>query len=150
MLTSIPTWLIYALLAALCAAGVSIFGKIGMKGLNSDMATAARSIAQATFVVAFVIIQGGLQHVAALRERPIAVTMVLLSGVAGGLSWIFGFRALQLADVSQVSPVDKLSVPLAILLSVLLLKDRPSLYNWIGIVLIVGGAYLCSLPRPVH
>jgi transporter family protein len=149
-----PLWLTYALLAALCAAGVSIFGKFGMKNVNADMATAARSVVQATFVVVFVIIQGGFQHLAALRDRHVAIAfpiaMVILSGVAGGLSWIFGFRALELADVSQVSPIDKLSVPLAIVLSVLLLKDRPSLWNWLGIVLIVGGAYLCSLPRPVQ
>lgn len=141
------TWLTYALLAALCAALVSIFGKIGMRDVNSDLATAARSIVQAAFVVGFVVVIGGLQHLAALRERPVALVMILLSGGAGGLSWIFGFRALQLAAVSQVSPVDKLSVPIAIVVSVLLLGDRPSGANWAGVVLIVTGAYLTALPR---
>jgi transporter family protein len=140
-------WLFYALLAAICAAAISIFGKIGMKGLNADMATAARSIVQAAFVVGFVVVMGGLQHLGALRERPLAITMVLLSGVAGGLSWIFGFRALQLAAVSQVSPIDKLSVPIAVVLSVLLLGDRPSAMNWLGVVMIALGAYFTSLPR---
>lgn len=142
-----PQWLIYALLAAITAALVSIFGKVGMKEVNPDLATAARSIVQAGFVVGFVIVMGGLQHLGALAGRPLALTMVLLSGVAGGLSWIFGFRALQLAAVSQVSPVDKLSVPIAILLSVLLLGDRPSGLNWLGIAMIVGGVYLTALPR---
>lgn len=140
-------WLVYALLAAFTAALVSIFGKVGMKDVNSDLATAARSVVQATFVVIFAISVGRLQHLGSLAERPLAVTMVILSGVAGGLSWIFSFRALQLAAVSQVSPVDKLSVPIAILLSVMLLGDRPSGLNWVGIVLIVGGVYLTSLPR---
>ncbi len=142
-----PTWLMYALLAAGTAAMVSIFGKIGMKEINADLSTAARSIVQAAFVVIFVITMGGLQHLSALRDRPLALTMVVLSGIAGGLSWIFSFRALQLAAVSQVSPVDKLSVPIAILLSVMLLGDRPSGLNWLGIALIVGGVYLTALPR---
>jgi len=142
-----PTWLMYALLAAGTAALVSIFGKIGMKEINADLSTAARSIVQAAFVVIFVITMGGLQHLSALRDRPLALTMVVLSGIAGGLSWIFSFRALQLAAVSQVSPVDKLSVPIAILLSVMLLGDRPSGLNWLGIALIVGGVYLTALPR---
>lgn len=140
-------WLMYALLGAFTAALVSIFGKIGMKDINSDLATAARSIVQATFVVLFAISVGRLQHLGSLSERPLAITMVVLSGVAGGLSWIFSFRALQLAAVSQVSPVDKLSVPIAILLSVLLLGDRPSGLNWLGIVMIVGGVYLTAIPR---
>ena len=140
-------WLLYALLAAGCAAAISIFGKVGMKGVNADLATAARSVVQAAFVVSFVVVMGGLQHLGSLRERPLALTMVLLSGVAGGLSWIFGFRALQLASVSQVSPIDKLSVPIAVVLSVLLLGDRPSGMNWLGVVMIAVGAYFTSLPR---
>jgi transporter family protein len=141
------TWVIYALLAALCAALVSIFGKIGMLEVNSDLATAARSVVQAAFVVGFMVVMGGMQHLGALRDRPVAMIMVLLSGVAGGLSWLFGFRALQVAHVSQVSPLDKLSVPIAIVLSVLLLGDRPSAANWLGVGLIVTGAYLTALPR---
>ncbi|HEV7298499.1 MAG TPA: EamA family transporter [Tepidisphaeraceae bacterium] len=141
------TWLIYALLAAVCAAAISIFGKIGMQGLNADIATAARSVVQAAFVVVFVLTMGGLQHIAALRDRPLALSMVILSGVAGGLSWIFGFRALQLAAVSQVSPIDKLSVPIAVVLSVILLGDRPSGMNWLGVGMIAVGAYFASLPR---
>jgi transporter family protein len=144
------TWLIYALLAAVCAALVSIFGKIGMKDVNSDLATAARSVVQAGFVVAFAAVTGLFQHARALFDRPVSVTMVVLAGVAGGLSWIFGFRALQIAEVSQVSPIDKLSVPIAVLLSVILLKDRPSGTNWLGIALIVIGAYLTSVPRTHH
>jgi transporter family protein len=140
-------WLLYALLAAVCAASISIFGKIGMKGLNADLATAARSVVQAAFVVGFVVAMGGLQHLGALRDRPLAIGMVILSGVAGGLSWIFGFRALQLAAVSQVSPIDKLSVPIAVVLSVLLLGDRPSAMNWLGVTMIALGAYFTTLPR---
>jgi transporter family protein len=138
---SIPWWL-YALLGAFCAALVSIFGKIGMKGVDSDLATAIRSVVQAGFVVAFALIVGVMSNLRAVHGR--ALTMITLSGVAGGLSWIFMFRALQKADVSQVGPIDKLSMPLAIILAVVLLHERPTSVNWIGIVMIVAGVYLAA------
>jgi len=84
-----------------------------------------------------------------LTTRPIALAMVIASGVAGGLSWIFAFRALRLADASQVAPIDKLSMPLGVLLAVLILRERPTAVNWSGIVLIAVGAYLAARPRPV-
>lgn len=140
-------WLHYALLAAVCAASINIFGKIGMKGLDSDLATAVRSVVQALFVVAFVIVIGSFSKVSTLRGRPLALTMICLCGVAGGLSWIFAFRALQLSDVSKVAPIDKLSMPLGIVLAVLLLRERPSLLNWAGILMIAAGAYLTTWPR---
>ena len=74
--------------------------------------------------------------------------MVVASGIAGGLSWIFAFRAIQIADVSKVAPIDKLSLPLGILFAVAILGERPTLVNWIGIALVVVGAYLATL-RPV-
>jgi transporter family protein len=77
-----------------------------------------------------------------------ALTMIVLSGIAGAVSWLFYFKAIQVGTVSQVAPIDKLSMPLAVLLAVLLLGDRPSGINWLGITLIAGGAYLASLPRP--
>src|SRR5215211_1924706 len=96
---SIPWWL-YALLGAVCAALVSIFGKVGMKDVNSDLATAVRSVVQAGFVVAFAACVGVMTTVRTIHSR--AWTFIVLSGVAGGLSWIFMFRALQKADVSRV------------------------------------------------
>jgi transporter family protein len=71
--------------------------------------------------------------------------MVILSAVAGATSWLFYFKALQVADASRVAPIDKLSMPLAILLAVLFLGERPSGVNWLGIALIAGGAYLATL-----
>ena len=138
---SIPWWA-YALLAALCAALVSIFGKVGMRGVNSDLATAVRSIVQAGFVVAFAAGAGVVTNLRQLHGR--AAAMIILSGVAGGLSWIFMFRALQQADVSRVGPIDKLSMPLAILIAVMLLGERPTGLNWTGIAMIVAGAYLAA------
>ena len=140
-------WLHYALLSAACAASINVLGKFGMEGVNSDLATAVRSIVQAAFVGVFAAGVGAWSSVGQLRSRPVAVASIVACGVAGGLSWIFGFRALHLAAVSQVAPIDKLSMPLGVLLAVLLLHDRPTLTNWCGILLIAGGAYLATWPR---
>jgi bacterial/archaeal transporter family protein len=146
-------WLQFAILAAVCAAAINIFGKIGMSGIDADLSTAIRSVVQAAFVVGFVTVLGTWHKIKDLSNRPLAICMIICSGVAGGLSWIFAFRALKLAHVSQVAPIDKLSMPLGILLAVIILGDRPSLTNWIGILMIAGGAYLAtwktSKPDPV-
>ena len=140
-------WLRYALLAAMCAASINILGKIGMRGIDSDLSTAIRSVVQAIFVVGFAAVIGSWHKFGDLRGRPLALSMICLCGVAGGLSWIFAFRALQLTDASKVAPIDKLSMPIGILLAVLLLRERPSLINWAGILLIAGGAYLAVWPK---
>jgi transporter family protein len=75
-----------------------------------------------------------------------AIGMIVLSGLAGALSWLFYFRAIQVATVAQVAPIDKLSMPIAVILAVMFLGDRPSTMNWIGIALIAGGAVLAALP----
>jgi bacterial/archaeal transporter family protein len=142
------TWLVYAVLGAVCAALLNLTAKVGLKGVNSDLATAIRSIVQAGFVIAFAAVVGVFRHVGELQGNVKAYVSVVLAGVLGGLSWIFMFRALSLADVSKVSPVDKLSMPLGIVLAVLFLRERPSGVNWIGIVLIVAGTYLASKSRP--
>src|SRR5260370_16125299 len=96
-------WLHYAILAALCAASINIFGKIGMKGLDSDVSTAVRSVVQAIFVVTFAAIIGSMSKLGDLRGRPLAIGMIVLSGVAGGLSWIFAVPPLKMADDSPVA-----------------------------------------------
>ena len=147
MPTSTPTWLVYAILAALCAASINVFAKIGMKDINPDLSTAMRSVVQAVFVVTFAAVIGAFGHVGPLRGRPLAMGMIVLSGMAGGLSWIFAFRAVHLAEVAKVAPIDKLSLPLGILLAVIVLGERPSVVNWVGILVIAGGAYLATMPK---
>src|SRR5215213_3194355 len=139
-------WFYYALAAAFSAAMINVLAKFGMKGVDKDLATAIRSIVQALFVVGFASVVGVFRNFGQLHGK--AVTSIVLTGICGGLSWIFVFRALQLADVAKVSPIDKLSMPLGILLAVIILKERPSATNWLGILLIVGGAYLAALPKP--
>jgi transporter family protein len=139
------TWIIYALLAAGTAALVSIFGKVGMEGVNSDLATGVRSIVQMLFVVGVVMCLGLANQVKTLHGK--AMIMIVLSGVAGGASWLFGFRALHLAKVGKVAPLDKLSVPLAALLAFMFLGERLAWKNWAGIGLITIGAYLVALKK---
>jgi len=143
----IPLWLVYAILAALCAAMINILGKLGLKGVNSDLATALRSIVQAAFVVAFAAIVGVFGRMSDLHGNTKAYLSIAGAGVLGGLSWIFAFRALSLAEASKVAPIDKLSMPISVILAFLLLGERPTGLNWMGIGLIVAGAYLATLSK---
>ena len=136
-------WIVYALLGALTAALVSFFGKIGMEGIDSDLATTVRSIVQMLFVV-LVALGFGLQSKIGTLHRK-ALLMIVLSGIAGGASWIFSFRALRLNQISRVAPLDKLSVPIAAVLAVIFLGEPVGWKNWAGIALITGGAYLVAM-----
>src|SRR5689334_2785759 len=110
-------WLQYALLSALCASLVGIFGKVGMKGIDANLATAFRSVVQALFVLAVCTALGTWTHAGPLHAK--AVLSIIAAGVAGGASWLFYFKALQAGTVAQVAPIDKLSMPLAVLLAVI-------------------------------
>jgi transporter family protein len=133
-------------MSAMAAALVGIFGKVGMKEVDSNLATAIRSIVMTLFLVAFWLTRGNLAKIQSLHGK--AIGMIALSGLAGALSWLFYFKALQVGTVSQVAPIDKLSMPLAVVLAVILLKDRPTAINWCGIFLIAVGALLAAHPKP--
>lgn len=136
------SWLFYALLSAVSAALVSIFGKIGLAGLDSNVATAVRAIIMAVFLTGVVAVQGNLHQLPdALADRR-GLFFVALSGIAGAVSWLFYFMALKTGRVSQVAPIDKLSVVFAVLLSMLLLGERVSLFHGIGIGLIALGGLI--------
>jgi bacterial/archaeal transporter family protein len=137
------TWLYYAIASAVCAAMINVLAKFGMKDVDKDFATAVRSVVQALFVVGFAAVVGVLRNFGQLHGK--ATASIVLTGVCGGLSWIFVFRALQLADASKVGPIDKLSMPLGIILAVIFLSERPSAINWLGILLMTAGAYLAAI-----
>lgn len=139
-----PQWLIYALLSAAAAALVGIFGKLGMKEVDSNLATAVRSVVMTLFLMAVCTSLGVWNRLPTISGK--ALGMIVLSGLAGATSWLFYFRAIQAGTVSQVAPIDKLSMPLAVVLAVLVLGERPSGVNWLGIGLIVVGAYLAAWP----
>ena len=138
-------WLVSALLSAVCAALVGIFGRVGLKAVEPNLATALRGVVMAVLLAGFVTVTRGWGKLPPLTSRP--TLMILLSAAAGAASWLFYFNALRLAEVSRVAPIDKLSTAIAVVLAVLFLGERPTALNWVGVVLMVGGAYLVSL-RP--
>jgi len=130
-------WWIYALLSALFAALTAIFAKAGIKGVNSDLATAIRTVVILVVAWGIAIFRGETRGIPQLSKQNII--FLVLSGLATGLSWIFYFKALQLGKVSQVAPVDKLSVALAIILSVLFLGEALTWKTAVGASLIICG-----------
>lgn len=137
-------WVLYAFLAAVTAALVSIFAKVGMKEVNPVLATSLRSVVMMVFMLTVCTIKGRWSQLE--KVQTVALVMIVLSGIAGATSWLFGFEALDIARVSQVAPIDKLSVPMAAVLAAIFLGERPSAANWAGIALIAVGAYLTALP----
>lgn len=136
-------WWVYALLSAFFAALVAIFAKVGIKGVDTDLATAIRTVV--ILIVAWLIafVRGGTATIHTLTRQNII--FLVLSGIATGLSWVFYFKALQLGKVSQVAPVDKLSVALAIILSVIFLGEALTWKNALGGILIIGGTLVLIL-----
>ncbi|RWY55525.1 EamA family transporter [Mucilaginibacter gilvus] len=130
-------WWIYALLSAVFAALTAIFAKIGIKGVDTDLATAIRTVVILLIAWAIVLVKGAGSGIGSLTR--LNWIFLVLSGCATGLSWIFYFKALQLGKVSQVAPVDKLSVAIAIILSVIFLGEPLTLKSASGAVLIIAG-----------
>ncbi len=139
------TWLVYALLSALTAALVAIFGKIGLQNLDANTATAIRAVIMALFLVGVVVVQGKLNLISEIMANRKALLFILFSGIAGALSWLFYFLAIKHGNVSQVAPIDKLSVVFAVILAVILFGEKISLLASAGIVLITLGALMVAL-----
>lgn len=136
-------WKYYALLSALFAALTAIFAKIGVKDINSDLATAIRTTV--ILLITWGIVLAGT-HLGELKSiNRYTWLFLVLSGIATGLSWLFYFKALQCGDVSRVAPVDKLSVVITICLSFLILKEPVTPKVIIGGVLITCGSIFMLL-----
>jgi len=131
-------WWIYALLSAFFAALTAIFAKVGIKGVDTDLATAIRTAVILIIAWGIAIFRGAAGGMGGLTK--INWVFLVLSGCATGLSWICYFKALQMGKVSQVAPVDKLSVALAIIMAVIFLKEPLSLKQGVGAALIIGGS----------
>jgi transporter family protein len=136
-------WWIYALLSALFAALTAVLAKVGIKGVNTDLATAIRTVVILFVAWGIVFWRGESSSIPALSRQN--WLFLICSGLATGFSWIFYFKALQLGKVSQVAPVDKLSVALAILLSVVFLGEALTWKAAIGAALIIGGTLVLIL-----
>lgn len=136
-------WLLYAGLSAVFASLVAIFGKIGLDNLDSTVATSIRSFVMAAFFIVVLITSGLWTKIGEVRGS--ALIWISLSGLAGAISWLFYFRAIQLGSVTKVIPIDKMSIPLTILFSVIFLHEKFSPRHWLGVVILVSGALMISL-----
>ena len=136
-------WWIFALLSAFFAALTAIFAKIGIKGVDTDLATAIRTIVILILAWGIAYFRSGIGSIHTLTRQNLI--FLVLSGLATGMSWIFYFKALQLGKVSQVAPVDKLSVAIAIVLSVIFLGEALTVKAAIGAGLIIIGTFVLIL-----
>ena len=139
------TWLIYALLSAVAASLVAIFGKIGLSGIDTNTATTIRAVVMALFLIGLIVIEGKLQNIQPILLNSKALFYIVLSGVAGALSWLCYFVALKSAKVSQVVPIDRMSIVFALLLAFFILGEKISLKAAIGAALVVVGGILIAL-----
>lgn len=136
-------WLLFAILSAVFAALTSILAKVGIDGVNSDLATAIRTVVVVVMSWAMVFIthaQSGLSEIS--RKSWI---FLILSGLATGLSWLCYYRAIQMGEVSKVVPIDKLSVIITLVLSFVFLHEEFTLKSVIGCALIGAGTLLMVL-----
>ena len=138
-----PTWQMWALLSALFAAMTAILGKLGVESVDPNVATLVRTIVILGLLASVVLVTGAAPQLASLPSRSLGV--LALSGAATGASWLCYFQALKLGPASQVAPLDKLSVVLVAILGVLWLGEHLSARNWLGVLLMAGGAILVGL-----
>lgn len=131
-------WKYYALLSAFFAALTAIFAKMGVKDINSNLATAIRTVVILFITWGIVFLNGHISDVRQIGHR--TWLFLILSGAATGLSWLFYFKALQSGDVARVAPVDKLSVVITICLAFIFLHETVSLKTIIGALLITAGS----------
>ena len=117
---------------------MSIFGKVGVAGLDSSAATAVRAVIMAVFLVGVVIAEGHTADLPQVFADKKALLFVALSGIAGALSWLFYFLALKDGAVTQVAPIDKLSVVFAVVIAVLIFGERVSFMNGVAIAMIAA------------
>jgi transporter family protein len=143
--SAVSSWQIWALASAAFAALTAIFAKIGVENVNPDFATLIRTVVILGCLTAIVAATGQFQPPGSVAPK--TYLFLVLSGLATGASWVCYFRALKLGDAARVAPIDKLSVVLVAVFAFLVLGERPSGLNWLGIVLIAAGAVLVGMKR---
>lgn len=137
------TWLVYALGSAVFAALTAILGKIGVEGVNSNLATFIRTIVILIVAAALVSFRGEWQRADSISAK--TYLFLVLSGIATGLSWLCYYRALQLGPASKVAPVDKLSVVFVIVLALVFLGEKLTLKTAVGAGMIAIGSLVLAL-----
>ena len=141
--TIFSTWQLWAVLSAIFAALTAIFAKVGVANINSDLATFIRTCVILLTLALIVYATGQFQNPTSISPR--TYLFLVLSGLATGASWLCYFRALKLGNASQIAPVDKLSVVLVAIFGALLLGEKLTMLNWLGVALIAFGAVMVAL-----
>jgi transporter family protein len=144
-MTSASNWFVWALASAGFAGLTAIFAKIGLAGVDSDLATLIRTLVILVVLGVFVRATGKWTDPSQLSAR--TWLFLVLSGLATGASWVCYFRALKIGDASKVAPVDKLSVLLVTLFAVAFLGERPSVREWVGILMVSAGVVVLAFRR---
>ena len=135
-----PQWLLYSLLSAVAAAATAILAKVGVEGVPSTLATAIRTVVVGVIAWTLVAFMGEYRELANVTRR--SWIYLGLSGAATGASWLAYFRALQMAPASRVAPIDRLSLPLTIVLAVIFLGETVGWKAAVGIALMTVGAIM--------
>lgn len=144
-MTTTTPWFYWALLSAVFAALTAIFAKIGIQGVDSDLATLVRTAIIIVVLMVFVWLTGKWSNPFSFSSR--TWLFLGLSALATGASWVCYFRALQIGEASKVAPVDKLSLVLVALFAFTFLGERPSLREWTGIAMVAGGVLVLAFKR---
>jgi transporter family protein len=142
---TVSHWFFWALLSAVFAALTAIFAKIGLEGVDSDLATLVRTAVIMAVLAAFVYVTGKWSNPLELSSK--TWLFLVLSGLATGASWVCYFRALKIGDASKVAPVDKFSLVLVAIFAFLFLGERPSIREWTGILMIGAGVLVLAFKR---
>ncbi len=143
--TTSHSWFFWAALSAVFAALTAIFAKIGIEGVDSDVATLVRTVIVVVVLTAFVWYAGKWSNPLQLPGK--TWVFLALSALATGASWVCYFRALQLGEASKVAPVDKFSLVLVAVFAFVFLGERPSGSDWLGIALVAAGVLVLALRR---
>lgn len=138
-------WLIPALISAIFASFTAILAKIGVKDVNSNLATAIRTVVILIFAWGIVFFQGVHKKIGSISK--FSLLFLILSGIATGFSWLFYFKALQIGEASRVAPIDKLSLVFTIVLAFLLLKEKVTPLIVLGAFLMTLGSVLIALGK---
>ena len=144
-MTNSATWLYWALLSAVFAALTAIFAKIGIRGVDSDLATLVRTAIIMVVLSGFVWFTGKWINPFTLSSN--TWLFLGLSGLATGASWVCYFRALQVGEASKVAPVDKLSLVLVAVFAFAFLGERPTTRDWAGIIMVATGVLVLAFKR---
>ena len=134
------SWAVYALMSAFFASLVAIFGKIGIKGVDSNLAVAIRTVIIVFFAWGVVWVQGTAGDI--FKISKFSYIFIILSAFATGLSWMFYYKALQLGEVSKVVPIDKMSIALTVILALVFLAEKPTIGTILGATLVTAGVFV--------